>query len=132
MVLLDTHIWIWLVGNLPQLSKKENVELNTLTNRSQLVLSIISVWEVEILQRKGRIQLGMDIKRWIALATSPTHIRVLPIDERVILAQRALPNTFHSDPADRLITATALLSGYELATKDQKIVDAGVCMIWKP
>lgn len=130
MVLLDTHYWIWFVGNLARLQPKEKEHLEYLAERSELCISMISVWEIELLQRRGKIRLALKLEEWLKYATGEKSIRILPIDERVILTQRTLPESFHPDPADRLITSTSILSGFELATADQKIIDSKACKIW--
>ncbi len=130
MVLLDTHIWLWWLLGDGGLSKKERDALDNLAKSNLLSISWVTIWETEMLERKGRIQLLPDIHTWIRLATKPEMITLLLADTDVVLAQRQLPEAFHGDPADRLITATSLLSGYELATHDQRIVESGVCAIW--
>lgn len=131
MVLLDTHIWLWWLLEDGNLSTTERKALDRLASQSRLVISWVSVWETERLERKGRVSLMPDFQSWIEVATHPDIVTVLPADIAVILAQRNLPDTFHGDPADRLIAATAALSGYPLATHDQRIVDSGACDIWR-
>lgn len=130
MVLLDTHIWLWwLLGDGP-LSPKERQALDKLAAQRSLAVSWVSVWETEMLERKQRITLQPNLAEWIAMATQPDVCLLLPADIEVVLAQRRLPDSFHGDPADRLITATALLAGMELATADSRIIESGVVPIW--
>ncbi len=84
-----------------------------------------------MLERKQRISLQPDFQTWIREATNPDFISFLPVDIDVVLTQRILPNSFHADPADRLITATAIISDFALATHDNRILESGVCEIWK-
>lgn len=130
MVLLDTHIWIWWMLGDGSLSSVERKELDRLASKGSIAISWVSVWETEMLERKGRVSLLPGFKPWIEQATNPEFITVLPADIDVVLAQRNLPETFHGDPADRLISATSILSGYPLATQDQRIKNSGVCEIW--
>lgn len=131
MVLLDTHFWLWWLLGDGALSNQERFALDKLAESNLLAISWVTIWETEMLERKGRIQLQPDFNTWIRAATKPEIITLLSADIEVVLAQRQLPESFHGDPADRLITATSLLSGYELATHDQRIRDADVCEIWK-
>ncbi len=131
MVLLDTHIWLWWLLGDGALSDKEGDALDKLAASNKLAISWVSIWETEMLERKVRIQLLPDFQSWIRAATNPEIIILLSADTEVVLAQRQLPESFHGDPADRLIAATSLLSGYELATHDQRIVESRVCEIWK-
>ena len=131
MVLLDTHIWLWWLLGDGDLSSKEREVLEQLAASNMLAISWVTIWETEMLERKGRIQLLPDFQTWVRLATQPEIITLLSADTEVVLAQRQLPDSFHGDPADRLITATSILSGYELATHDQRIVESEACSIWE-
>jgi PIN domain nuclease of toxin-antitoxin system len=131
MILLDTHIWLWwLLGN-PNLSAGDIISLDQLASEKKIAISWATIWETEMLERKNRITLEPDAETWIRQAVNPEYLTVLAADTEVVLAQRELPASFHTDPADRLITATALLTEYPLATRDQRIHDSGCCNIWK-
>ena len=130
MILLDTHIWLWWLLGDGQLSDRERDSLDNLATNRLIAISWVSVWETEMLERKGRIRLEPNFKIWIRKATSPDFISLLPADLEVVLAQRQLPENFHQDPADRLISATSILSGYKLATYDSRIIESGACKIW--
>ncbi len=130
MVLLDTHIWLWWLLGDGNLSTSERKALDRFASQKSLVISWVSVWETEMLERKGRVSLTPDFQSWLETATHPDIVTVLPADIDVVIAQRSLPETFHGDPADRLIAATSVLSGYRLATHDQRIVNSAVCEIW--
>ncbi|TVR19758.1 MAG: type II toxin-antitoxin system VapC family toxin [Balneolaceae bacterium] len=131
MVLLDTHIWLWWLLGDGNLILAEREALDKLASERNLAISWVSVWETEMLERKGRVSLLPGFQSWTEQATNPEFITVLPADIAVVLAQRNLPETFHGDPADRLIAATSILSGYPLATHDQRIKKSGVCEIWE-
>ncbi|MCC5942739.1 MAG: type II toxin-antitoxin system VapC family toxin [Balneolaceae bacterium] len=131
MVLLDTHIWLWWLLGDGNLILAEREGLDKLASERNLAISWVSVWETEMLERKGRVSLLPGFQSWIEQATNPEFITVLPADIAVVLAQRNLPETFHGDPADRLIAATSILSCYPLATHDQRIKKSGVCEIWE-
>src|SRR6056297_2515709 len=119
MIILDTHIWLWWLLGDGNLSSDERDTLDLKASFQELTVSWVSIWETEMLERKGRIKLSPDFSSWISVA----------ID--LVIAQRQLPESFHGDPADRLITATSILSGYPLATHDKRIRSAGCCEIWE-
>ena len=131
MILLDTHYWIWWMSKSPKISEEEVDIFDAFSREGKLFISIISVWELEILERKGRFSLNIDFNEWIKKALDPRLIKVIPLDSTTIISQRKLPESFHADPADRLITTSALLNNFQLATKDKKIIDSGACKIWK-
>ncbi|MFP8489066.1 type II toxin-antitoxin system VapC family toxin [Gracilimonas sp. Q87] len=125
MILLDTHVWIWwLLGEGP-LSDEERQTLNENASKREIAISAASIWEADMLHRKGLIELKPDFKTWIDLATQKGICTVIPIDKEVIIAQEKLPPNFPVDPADRLIVATALLKEYPLATKDGVLQELG-------
>lgn len=125
MILLDTHVWLWwLLGEGP-LSDEERTTLDEHASKKEIAISAASIWEAEMLQRKGMIELQPSFKTWIDLATQKGVCTVIPIDKDVILAQEKLPPEFPNDPADRLIVATALLKEYPLATKDDFLQELG-------
>ncbi|PWN07050.1 type II toxin-antitoxin system VapC family toxin [Rhodohalobacter mucosus] len=132
MILLDTHIWLWwLLGDV-NLSEKERKVIDQKASTGELAISWVSVWEAEMLERKGRITLNPGFSEWIRAALATRAATLLIADTDVVIAQRELPDSFHTDPADRLIVATSILSGYPLATHDTRIADSGACNIWKP
>lgn len=132
MILLDTHIWLWWLLGDGGLKKSERGVLDQLAEDRLISISWVTIWETEMLERKGRIELLPDLNSWIKAATQPEIVTVLPADIDLVLAQRDLPDSFHGDPADRLITATSILSGYPLATHDRRIIESGACEIWGP
>lgn len=131
MILLDTHIWIWWALGEKRLTDYEIAELDKLAQKRKIAISTISIWEVEILERKSKLTLKPNFSEWISKSIRPSVCKVLPIDVNVIMAQRNLPDSFHFDPADRLITATSMLAGIPLLTQDSKIIESGCCEILK-
>ncbi len=130
MVLLDTHVWLWWLLGGGALRTMERNSLDELASKQRLAISWASVWEAEILEARGRIQLLPDFESWIRRATDHSVCRVIPVDMDLVIAQRKLPPVFHQDPADRLITATAMLAGWPLATHDQRIRKSAAAEIW--
>lgn len=130
MILLDTHIWLWWLLGDGNLSPKEREVLDSKASLNELCISWVTIWETEMLERKRRISLQPDFKTWIREAINPAFMTVLPVDVDVVLAQRILPENFHADPADRLITATSILSEYPLATHDKRVLESDACKIW--
>ena len=130
MILLDTHVWIWWLLGTGQLSTKQRTKLDELAQNKQLALSWGSTWEVEMLERKSKISLNIPFDEWISKASSSEFMNVIGVDTKLVLAQRALPLSFHSDPADRLIVTTAKLLSVPLATFDSKIIQTASVEIW--
>ena len=115
-LLLDTHIWLWLVEDPDRFSRRTMRELKSTDN--ELWLSPISTWEILALHQKGRIKLYGDITEWVAQAVSAT--KLAPFTHEVALAGRQFP--YDLDPADRFLSATALVFNLTLVTADRRLL----------
>jgi len=92
---------------------------------SNLLVSVISVWEVGLLESKNRIELAMDCETWIREALATPGLRLAGLTTRIALLSTRLPGEFHGDPADRFLMATARVEGARLMTKDREILSYG-------
>jgi PIN domain nuclease of toxin-antitoxin system len=119
-LLLDTHIWIWSLIAPDRLSGDVRAAL---TNPGHdRWLSAISVWEVLVLVRQGRLQLGEQRGPvWIAEALAKSPVHEAPITYDVAMASEELVLD-HWDPADRLIAATAQVLEATLITADERLI----------
>lgn len=119
-LLLDTHIWLWALGNPTKLSKRVRAELENPAN--EIWVSAVSTWEALMLNAKNRVQLPADLERWFTRATSYT--REAPLTHEIAFAAHRLPLP-HKDPADRFLAATAKLLGLVLVTQDPELLGLG-------
>ena len=130
--LLDTHIWIWWLLGSGRLNARARQALDQLARNGNAYLSAMSLWEAQMLHRKGRLSLDRSFSLWLEQAASPEIVKLLPLDVDVVIAVDQLPPEFHGDPADRLIAATARVHDLVLATHDRTIRSSGVVPIWTP
>ncbi len=121
MIVLDTHAWLWFVGDPARLSRAARTAIERATIDSSVRVSSISSWEVALLVKKGRLELSMDVDEWVDRAASLPFLRVVPVDHRVAVRAVHLAPPLHEDPADRIIVATALSLNASLVTKDQRL-----------
>lgn len=119
-LLLDTHIWLWALGNPAKLSKRVRAELEN--PASELWVSSVSTWEALMLNAKKRVQLPSDLQAWFTRATSYT--REAPLTQEIAFVAHRLPLP-HKDPADRFLAATAKLLGLVLVTQDPELLGLG-------
>src|SRR5689334_16981491 len=131
-VLLDTHVWLWWLLGSEKISQKECNELDRLALHGALGLAAVSLWEAQMLHAKGRLNLDRSFDIWIREAAAAEVIRLFPLDIEVVIAVNALPRSFHGDPADRLIVATARAHDLPLATHDTAIRRSRAATVWKP
>ena len=125
LVLLDTHVWIWLLNGDQKLNPKALKAVERSLSGEAVLLSAISPWEVAMLVSKGRLTLDRDVGEWVQQAIKIQGFRVEPISPEIAVASTRLPGNIHSDPADRLIAATARHLGAILITDDQLLLDYG-------
>ncbi|MGB5134898.1 MAG: type II toxin-antitoxin system VapC family toxin [Prochlorococcaceae cyanobacterium] len=130
-VLLDTHVWLWWLLGSERLRAQERRSLDRLAAAGSTHLSAMSLWEAQMLHAKGRLVLDRPFPSWLREAASPGVVQLLPFDVEVVVALHQLPQEFHGDPADRLIVATGLAHGLQLATQDQAIRRSAVIPIWR-
>jgi PIN domain nuclease of toxin-antitoxin system len=119
-LLLDTHIWLWSLGEPDRLGQRLRRELTDGDN--EIWLSPVSTWEALLLNAKGRIQIRGDLVRWLARATE--HLHEAPLTHEIVLAAQQLPLP-HPDPTDRFLAATALVLGLTLVTADERLLGLG-------
>lgn len=125
LIVIDTHVWIWFVLGDLKLSKKSRSLIEEAANKGTLHLSCISLWEVAMLESKGRIVFSKECHTWLNEASSIPGLNIVQISTDIAFDSSRLPLEFHGDPADRIIVATARSINATLLTKDSRILDYG-------
>jgi PIN domain nuclease of toxin-antitoxin system len=121
VILLDTHIWIWLVNEQEELSAY-HAQIIADHRSDGLGISAISCWEVAKLVEYGRLNLACDLETWMEAALDLPGIQVIELTPTVAIESTKLPGAFHRDPADQIIVATARTYRLDLLTVDDKIL----------
>ena len=120
MILVDTHVVVWLAFDQDQISRKGRTAIdNARRNGDGLAISDITLLELATLVSKGRIQLDISLESF--LQEVEARFVVLPISGRACVRAIGLPAAYPKDPADRIIGATALVEGLSLLTADREI-----------
>jgi len=114
---------IWFISNPELLSKKANRVVDSALREEKIFISSISAWEVALLVYNKRLQLTLDVADWIAKSEMLPYFQFIPVDNAIAIKSVSLPKPLHSDPADRIIIATAISLGASLVTKDKKILN---------
>lgn len=122
-LLLDTHVWFWSATRPDALS---SAAADAIADpHSELSLSAVTVWELLVLARKGRIDLGPDRHGWvrdqILSAAIPKVVR--PLTAEIAARSERLPGYANPDPADRFLAATAIEHDLILVTADRSLRD---------
>lgn len=103
-ILLDTHLFIWWDSEPEQLSSQARILCEDAEN--SLILSVASIWEMQIKQQLGKLRLRLPIAELVADQQRDNGIEVLPVVLPHVLALEKLP-LHHKDPFDRLLIAQA-------------------------
>lgn len=124
IILLDTHVWIWLMGEHARLASSKSLSLIQKASKARSIrVSAISVWEIGMLEAKGRISFPIPCLDWINQALGAPGLSLVPLLPEIAIESSRLPGNFHGDPADRILVATARKLGAHLVTDDSKIKD---------
>lgn len=121
MIILDTHVLVWLMEGTEKLGKKTREFLDDALRGDAIVVSSISYWEVAMLAKKKKLSLSRSILSW-RKAIEEIGIEEKQLSGELLTSSVELKD-FHSDPADRFIVATALMHGATLVTADQAILN---------
>ena len=120
MILVDTHVVVWLAFDQDQISRKARTAIDDARrNADGLAISDITLMELATLASKGRVRLDISLESF--LQEVETRFVVLPITGRACARAIGLPASYPRDPADRIIGATALVEGLSLLTADRDI-----------
>ena len=130
MILLDTHVIVWLASDERRLSRTAKAAIHEARQAdSGLAISDFTLYELSLLSRKKEI--GLVISLEFFLSEVEKRFVVLPITGQVCVSALSLPVGYPKDPADRIIGATALVEGIPLITADREIRNSGALpTIW--
>jgi len=122
VILLDTHVLLWLANNDARLGEQAHIVIKEAAASRVIAVSAISFWEIGLLIEKQRISMPLQLTDFAALV-SKRGIRVAPVNSRIAVESGSLPPGLHGDPGDRLIAATARALACTLLTSDTKLLD---------
>lgn len=123
-LVLDTHVWLWIVeGSESWLSAAAIQRIEAASGQGRILVSAISVWEVAMLEAKGRISLSRSVEEWVHAALRAPGTKLLGLTPEIAIESSRLPGSPHGDPADRILVASARVLGAQLATCDGSILD---------
>ena len=126
-LLLDTHVFIWWSGEPVKLSKKALDVCENSSNR--LILSIVSIWEMQIKMQLGKLKLKHSLKDLVEKQQDVNGLQILSVSPNHIFMLNNLP-MHHNDPFDRLLISQAIEEKLLLVSKDKKFSDYAVKLFW--
>ena len=123
MIVLDTHVWFWWVEAPALLREAQRAAIREQEASDGGVIGICatSLWEIAMLVQKGRLQMYIDLADWFVSALAHPRAGVIGLIPEIAIASTRMPRDFPRDPADQIITATALIHKCPLVTSDGEI-----------
>jgi PIN domain nuclease of toxin-antitoxin system len=125
--LLDAHTFLWWDTSSKKLSSSVFALFEDETNT--LLLSLVSIWEIQIKQQLGKLTLIAPLAEIIEKQRQDNQIELLPITLPHILSLENLP-LHHRDPFDRLLIAQAQIEDVAVLTNDPLFAQYPVRVIW--
>lgn len=120
MILLDTHVVVWLASDPGKLSRTASDAIREASREGGgTAISAITLWELAWLMTNGRLDISGTVEAFVEEIAARTAVR--PITAKVAVLANQFPPSYPGDPCDRLIGATALSEGMALVTKDRNI-----------
>ena len=126
-LLLDTHTFLWWDSAPNKLSPQVLALCQDQTN--EMIVSVVSVWEMQIKSQLGKLQLKLPLEEIINTQQKTNNVQVLPITLAHVLALGKLP-MYHKDPFDRLLVAQTNVEEVVLVSRDKIFEQYSVKLLW--
>lgn len=121
MILLDTHVLVWLAAQPDRLSEVALAAIEAEPNRA---IAAASAQEIAYLAVRGRLSMDRPVERWLSDAMAIHSVRAVAATVSTSLRAGSLdPDRFHGDPIDRLLYATAVEHDARLVTADRRLLE---------
>ena len=121
MIVLDTNALVWVTVEDKRLGRKARALVEKTWTAGKLAVPAVAFWEIGLLEARKRLRLPAQVREWRQSLLDAGMIE-LPLDGLVALRSLDLTG-LPDDPADRFITATALVHSAALMTADEKILN---------
>jgi PIN domain nuclease of toxin-antitoxin system len=130
LILLDTHVVVWLAQDHQRISPKAQVLIKEAREKEEgVAVSDITLFEIALLASHGRVNFKPDVETTLYEIERQFIIR--PITANIAIQSFELPPDYPKDPADRIIGATALIEDIPLITADRNIRNSrALATIW--
>lgn len=129
--LLDTHALLWVIGDSKKLSQK--VKTIVLDQKNQILVSTISLWEISLKFKLGKISLSGIKPNDIPKLLKKLNINIIELNQEEASSYHNLKGDFHKDPFDRMLIWQCITRKLTFISKDSDIKKykiSGLKTIW--
>ena len=126
MILMDTCAIVWDALEPAKLTPKALTAINNADLRNDLMISDISIWEISMLIKKGRIEITTTTANFLNLFLQSRNVKVQSISPEIAELSVSLDPQINKDPADRIIAATSIIHNAQLVTADQNLRESKI------
>lgn len=121
-LLLDTHVWFRYQASTNTLRADAEAAIDEAAQLHSVYVSVISIWELAMLELARYIDLDGGVQKWTKQALSKPGISLLSFSPEIAMESVQLPAPMHKDPADRILVASARIEELTLVTSDKAIL----------
>ena len=122
MIMLDTCAIVWDALEPNKLSDKAKNAINKADEFNALIISDISIWEISMLIKRNRLSIESSASHFINLYLQTRNVSVVQISPEIAELSVNLDESINKDPADRIISATAIIQNARLVTADKNLI----------
>jgi len=124
MILLDTCAIIWDALDKKQLTNNALKGIDKADEFNALIISDMSIWEIAMLIKKGRLKIETAASNFINLYLQTRNISVVQISPEIAELAVNFGDEINKDPADRIISATSVIHNAQLITADKNLLES--------
>ena len=124
MILLDTHVLIWMSSDPLRLSAKARQQIIDARRNTGLAVADITLWELAWLAEHQRVLYSGSVESFVRETVS--RVAVKSMTPEIVALAAHLPDSYPKDTSDRLIGSTSIVEGMTLITADEKIRNSGM------
>ncbi len=124
MILMDTCAIIWDALDDKQLTSKARNAIQKADDHNALIICDISIWEISMLFKRRRIEVGTTAENFVNLFLQSRNISVIQISPEIAELAVNFGSEINNDPADRIIAATSIIHNAQLVTADKNLIES--------